>query len=146
MIEIFLLGISIALFLALVFLAKKFFSLKQDFEDLRFRKTSQSVKYGQLTEQFIPFIDSFPYDPQQFRFIGNPIDGVVFDDNAIVFCEFKTATSALSQRQREIKRLVEEKKVKWLEFRIDEAGTAAGFSHIKNNCPRSWLLRGFPEE
>lgn len=119
MFEIFLLGLSIALLLALIFLARAFFSQRHALEDLRFRKTSQSVKYGQLTEQFIPFIDSFPHDPQQFRFIGNPIDGVVFDDNAIVFCEFKTATSALSQKQREIKKLVEEKKVKWLEFRID---------------------------
>jgi predicted Holliday junction resolvase-like endonuclease len=119
MIEIFLLCLSIVLLLALVFLAKKFFSLKGELEDLRFRKASQSVKYGQLTEQFIPFIGSFPFDPQQFRFIGNPIDGIVFDDNAIVFCEFKAGSSGLSQRQRLIKQLVEEKKVKWLEFRID---------------------------
>lgn len=119
MFEIFLLGLSIALFLALIFLIKMVFSLRHALEDLRFRKNSQSVKYGQLTEQFIPFIDSFPFDPGQFRFIGNPIDGVLFDDNAIVFCEFKTASSALSQRQRRIKQLVEEKKVKWFEFRID---------------------------
>ena len=119
MFEFLLLSISIVLFLILIFLIKKVFSLKQTIEDLRFKKRSQAVKYGQLTEQFIPFIESFPYDPQQFRFLGNPIDGVLFDDDAIIFCEFKTASSQLNQRQKQIKRLVESKRVKWLEFRVD---------------------------
>ena len=117
--ETFLLVFSIALFLAIIFLIKKVFSLRQTIEDLRFKKRSQAVKYGQLTEQFIPFIESFPYDPQQFRFLGNPIDGVLFDEDAILFCEFKTGSSQLNQRQKQIKQLVENKKVKWLEFRVD---------------------------
>ncbi len=119
MFEFLLLGISIVLFLILIFLIKKVFSLRQTIEDLRFKKRSQAVKYGQLTEQFIPFIESFPYDPQQFRFLGNPIDGVLFDEDAIIFCEFKTASSQLNQRQKQIKQLVENKRIKWLEFRVD---------------------------
>ena len=119
MFEIFLLILSIVLFIILILLIKKVFSLRETIEDLRFKKRSQAVKYGQLTEQFIPFIESFPYDPQQFRFLGNPIDGVLFDESSIIFCEFKTASSQLNQKQKKIKQLVENKRIKWLEFRVD---------------------------
>jgi len=118
MFEIFLLGLSLALFLALIFLIKKVFSLREKLEDLRFSKRSQAVKYGKLTEQFIPFIESFPYNPEKFRFLGDPIDGVLFDEDKIVFCEFKAASSSLSPKQKRIKQIVKDKKVKWLEFRI----------------------------
>ncbi len=93
-------------------------ALKEDFEDLRFRKSSLAVKYGKMTEQFIPFVESFPYDPEKFRFLGNPIDGVLFDEDQIVFCEFKTGSSSLNEKQRKIKQLVNDKKITWLEFKI----------------------------
>ncbi len=118
MLEIFLFLVSVALFLALVFLIKKVFQLRQQVANLKFEKGSQAVKYGKLTEQFIPFIEDFPFDSAGFRFIGSPIDGIVFDENEIVFCEFKTASSALSQKQKKIKQMVKDKKVKWLEFRL----------------------------
>lgn len=118
MLEVFLLLLSVALFLALLFLIKKVFSLREELEELRFKKSSQAVKYGKLTEQFIPFVERFPFNPGEFRFIGNPIDGIVFDEEEIVFCEFKTASSSLNQNQRRIKQLVNNKRVKWLEFRI----------------------------
>jgi len=119
MLELILFGISIALFLALIFLIMKVFRLKEEIADLRFRKSSQAVKYGKLTEQFIPFIEQFPFNPEKFRFLGNPIDGLVFEDDEIVFCEFKTGSSSLNQNQKRAKQLVKDKKVKWLEFRID---------------------------
>jgi predicted Holliday junction resolvase-like endonuclease len=118
MLEVFLLLLSIALFLALLFLIRKVFSLREQVEDLRFKKSSQAVKYGKLTEQFIPFVEGFPYNPSNFRFIGNPIDGIVFDDEEIVFCEFKAGESSLNQNQKRVKQLVKNKRVEWLEFRI----------------------------
>jgi len=118
MLELILAFISIALFLALVFLFKKVLSLRDTIERLKFEKGSQSVKYGKMTEQFIPFMERFPFNPEQFRFLGSPIDGVLFDDEQIVFCEFKTGSSQLNQRQRQIKQLVKEKAVKWFEFRV----------------------------
>jgi len=118
MLELLLLLVSIALFLAVVFLIRKLLSLKRGFEQLLFEKNSQSVRYGKLTEQFVPFIESFPYEPASFRFIGNPIDGVVFGENEIVFCEFKAGNSSLNENQRRIRQLVESKKIKWLEFKL----------------------------
>ena len=118
MFEIILLGLLIVFFLALIFLINKVFSLRERIKDLKFEKSSQSVKYGKLTEQFIPFAETFPFNPEKFRFLGNPIDGIVFLENEIIFCEFKTGSSQLSQKQRQIKQLVNEKKVKWFEFGI----------------------------
>lgn len=76
-------------------------------ENLAYQKRSQSVKYGKLSEQFMPFLQQYPYDPHFFRFLGTPIDGIQFTDDAVVLVEFKTAGSQLSQKQRKIKQLVE---------------------------------------
>ncbi len=119
MYELILIGIIIVLVIALFFVLKMFFSLKNEIDDLRFSKKSQSVKYGQLTEQWIPFSDKYPYNPQNFRFIGKPIDGVSFEDDKIVFVEFKTNTSQLSEVQKKVRDLVEKKKVEWFELRVE---------------------------
>jgi predicted Holliday junction resolvase-like endonuclease len=81
------------------------------------KNTSAAVKHGKNMEQLLPFTASFPYDVRDFRFLGSPIDGVVFSDDAIVFVEFKTGKSRFSSRQKRIKELVTERKVKWLEMR-----------------------------
>ena len=118
MLELVLFGLSAALFLAVIFLITKVLSLQRELSELVFKKSSQAVKYGKLTEQFIPFSETFPFEPEKFRFLGNPIDGIVFSDDKIIFCEFKTASSGLSPKQRRIKQVVEAKRVEWLEFRI----------------------------
>lgn len=92
--------------------------MQEQLSELMFAKQSQSVKYGKLTEQWIPFSKEFPFDPQDFRFLGTPIDGITFDPEGITFIEFKTATSSLSEKQKRIKELVKKGKVDWLEFKI----------------------------
>ncbi len=114
------LSIVIILLIIIIFLiAKKMFSLEKAFEDLRFSKASQSVKYGQLTEQWIPFSKKFPYNSQNFRFIGKPIDGISFEDEKIVFVEFKTNKSHLNEAQKKVRELIEKKKVEWFELRAE---------------------------
>ena len=90
--------------------------LESQLNQLLFAKNSQSVKYGKLTEQFLPFSKEFPFNSENFRFIGSPIDGIVFENDRIIFCEFKSNESRLSQKQKSIKSLVEEKKIEWAEF------------------------------
>ena len=85
----------------------------------RFRNRSQSTKYGQLTEQFMPLLDSYPWNPSGFKFLGNPIDGIQFENDRIVLVEFKTASSKLSKTQREIKNLVASNKVEFREIRLE---------------------------
>ena len=78
----------------------------------------QSVKHGQMAEQFMPFMTEFPYDPQDFKFLGQPIDGVVFEDDRIVLIEFKTGKSNLSPSQRNIRQLAEKRKIEFDLIRI----------------------------
>ena len=85
---------------------------------------SQSVILGKVTEHLIPFQSSFPFNPKEARFIGSPIDIIVFDgiDNEdivnIHILEIKTGSSSLSKRQRLIRDAVMNKRVHWLEISI----------------------------
>ena len=92
--------------------------LKEEKRNLEEKKRSMSSLYGKTTEQFAPFMTKYPYNAGRFRFIGSPIDGVQFEDDKIIFVEIKTGNSKLSQDQKRIKRLVNEKKVEWLDFEI----------------------------
>lgn len=114
-----LLIIIAALLVVAYSLFRKIRALSLALEDLGFRKASQSVKYGKLTEQFLPFTDKFPFAPENFRFMGTPIDGVAFDEDKIYFCEFKASGSGLSAKQKNIKKQVQEKRVEWFEARLD---------------------------
>jgi predicted Holliday junction resolvase-like endonuclease len=73
---------------------------------VKFQKQSLSTKYGKITEQFLPFLDAFPHDPSGFRFIGSPIDGIQFEEDQIIFYEFKSGGSRLTQKQNQIKKII----------------------------------------
>ena len=107
----------------LIFLYRRkiaqYLQLELEHQDLAFKKQSQSTKYGKMTEQFLPFLDQYPYDEQAFRFIGSPIDGIQFTDDAIILVEFKSASARLTSSQRKIKKLVEDKKVYFEEYRLE---------------------------
>ena len=103
--------------LILVFLIRRYRSL---YLEEKHRKVSISVRHGKFLEHYIPWIKKiFPYRPERFRFIGNPIDGILFDDDRIVFMEFKTGKSSLNEIQKKIKSLVRAKKVEWKEIKTD---------------------------
>ena len=89
------------------------------YQELGFRKASLSSRYGKMTEQFMPFLKNYPYLPENFRFIGSPIDGIQFEDDKIVLIEFKTATSQMSEKQKHIAELTWQKKVEFKEIRIE---------------------------
>ena len=86
--------------------------------EVKSAKQSLSTRYGQISEQFMPFMGSYPFDSKQFKFLGNPIDGVQFEDDKIIFVEFKVNTSSLSQKQRNIRDLIKENKVFFKEIKI----------------------------
>ena len=56
------------------------------------------------------------HDSRGSCFLGSPIDGIQFEEDRIVFCEFKSNRSALSLNQRQIKQLVQARQVYWEEF------------------------------
>lgn len=119
MLEWIVTGIIIILVAICLFLYQRIRELSEYTNTLQFSKQSQSVKYGKMSENWIPLSEKFPYDKTKFRFLGNPIDGIAFLDDKIVFCEFKTNTSKLSHTQENIRDLVKNKKVEWNEFRVE---------------------------
>ncbi len=92
--------------------------LRRRLRELDFGKRSQSTRYGQITEQFAPFLAAWPWDPKGFRFLGTPVDGVQFNDDGVVFVEIKSADSRLNPLQRRIREHVEAGRVSWREVRI----------------------------
>lgn len=87
-------------------------------------KRSKSVITGQQAEQVAPFLPEFPYNPSDARFLGSPIDFVVFDGlskgklEEIVIVEVKTGKSGLTTRERAIKKAVREGRVSFKEIRL----------------------------
>ena len=90
---------------------------------LRSIRRSFDVKRGQIVEQLAPYLQNFPYDPKDVRFIGAPVDFVVFDglsggqDVSIVFVEVKSGKSGLNSNERRIREAIENKRVRFEVFR-----------------------------
>lgn len=87
-------------------------------EEMRIRRDaigkSEAVIKGKVTEHLTPFFPGFPYDPRDARFLGTPVDLIVFDGlsagslASIRFVEVKTGKSgALSKRERHVRECVE---------------------------------------
>ena len=79
------------------------------------------VNRGLIAEQFGPFtkkFDELGWDPQEFKFLGRPVDGVQFQDDEVIIVEIKTGAAQLNPKQRNIKRLIAEGKVRFEEIRF----------------------------
>ena len=85
---------------------------------------SASVILGKVTEHAIPFHAQFPFNPKDARFIGSPIDMIVFDGAEaedvvdVYILEIKTGESKLNKRQRLVKEAILNGRVHWREIRI----------------------------
>ena len=74
-----------------------------------------------ITGQIAPFTKKFGelgWDLQEFKFLGRPVDGVQFQDDEVIIVEFKTGAAQLTPRQRNIKKLIAEGKVRFEEIRF----------------------------
>ena len=96
---------------------KELNALQQLHEELLYNHRGMMIKHGMSFEQLFPFMNSYPYNPRNFRFIGTPIDGISFEDDKVVFIEFKTGKSTLSALQQKINDFILRKKVEWKEIR-----------------------------
>ncbi|QCS48676.1 hypothetical protein FEK30_04080 [Picosynechococcus sp. PCC 11901] len=119
---------------------------------------SRSVIKGKIAEQMAPLIPDFQYLPSDARFLGDPIDYIVFngytnirDNDAnvdgleIIILDIKTGKSQLSRMQQAIEKAVEEGRIAFETVRIDidscsefEASTNR---NIKNNSSESLIQK-----
>ena len=81
---------------------------------------SRAVLGGRFVEQLVPYLPEFKYDPTEARFIGSPVDLIVFpglasgDPHEIVIIEVKTSkTAQLTYQERRIRQLIEDGMVRW---------------------------------
>lgn len=81
---------------------------------------SRAVLKGKIGEQLAPLLPNFKHEPADARFIGSPVDYIVFDGykegepQKIVFLDVKTGKSReLTPIEKKIRKLVKEKKVEW---------------------------------
>ena len=92
-------------------------------------KHSRAVLSGQFSEQIAPYLPDFPYKPTEARFIGKPIDFVVFKGmdekkiDEVVFVEVKSGQSQLSGVERSLRNTLQNKNVSWHEYKVPEEVT-----------------------
>lgn len=85
---------------------------------------SRATLKGRIAEQMTPLLPEFiaKYEPADARFIGNPIDYVIFKNMTknnngndepieIVFLEVKTGSSNLTPRENKIKKAIEAQRI-----------------------------------
>ena len=88
---------------------------------------SLAVTAGKVHEQLVPYLPEFGFNPKDARFLGSPVDLVVFDGLAdgqvrrVVFLEVKTGGAPLTARERQVRQIIEAREVAWAELRLTRA-------------------------
>ncbi|MDD1715939.1 MAG: Holliday junction resolvase [Methanolinea sp.] len=99
-------------------------------EEERIRKDaarkSEAVIRGKISEHLAPYFPGFPYDARDARFMGTPVDFVVFQGlssgslEQIVFVEVKTGRrGSLSMREQQVRECVGKKRVAYEILHLD---------------------------
>jgi predicted Holliday junction resolvase-like endonuclease len=90
-------------------------------------RRSREVIHGKVTEHLIPYFPAFPWNPSDARFLGSPIDFIVFDGlsegkvREIVLVEVKSGvTKSLSQRERSVRQCTEKRSISFRVIHPDE--------------------------
>lgn len=67
-------------------------------------------------ERFDDLKKYYPYNLENFRFIGSPVDGIQFEDDRILFVRIAGPNTSRTTEQDRIRHLLEHGKVGWFEF------------------------------
>lgn len=97
---------------------------------------SRSTLKGKIAEQMAPYLPGFPYSAADARFIGSPVDFIVFDGYSgakdgngevvsVVLVEVKQGKGKLTRGESLIRRAVEEGRVSWRTITIHNEDTGA---------------------
>lgn len=86
-------------------------------------RRSLAVTAGKVHEQLVPYLPDFGFNPKDVRFLGSPVDLVVFDGlsagavQRVVFLEVKTGSAPLTEREKQVRNVIEARQVVWVELR-----------------------------
>ena len=90
---------------------------------------SLAVTAGKVHEQLVPYLPEFGFNPKDARFLGSPVDLVIFDGLAagdvkrVVFLEVKTGGAPLTTRERQVRDVIDAREVVWAELRLNRSVT-----------------------
>lgn len=90
---------------------------------------SLAVTAGKVHEQLVPYLPEFGFNPKDARFLGSPVDLVIFDGLAaghvrrVVFLEVKTGGATLTTRERQVRDVIDAREVVWAELRLNRGAT-----------------------
>lgn len=88
------------------------------------RKGSEATLRGKSAEHLAAVLPDFQFNTRDARFIGDPIDYLVFDGlkdgdlQRIVVVEVKTGKQGLSPNERAVRKAIEEGRVEFLLLRL----------------------------
>lgn len=83
------------------------------------RNKSIEVRTGQIMEKIVPFLEVFKHNPDNICHLGQPIDYICWEDDEIVIVEVKSGNAKMTSKQRAIKKLIEDKKVRFELIRLN---------------------------
>ena len=89
------------------------------------KQRSAAVQWGKTIEHFVPFMEEFPIPAEDVVFLGMPIDYVGFTNTGsktkceVHFVEVKSGSFFLMGKQKNIKKAIEEGRVRWHEVSVD---------------------------
>ena len=135
-----LVGFVVGLFIAYIwfqsridFEVQKYLQLNIDKIRQETLDRSRAVLKGKIGEQMAPLLSEFHYKPSDARFIGSPIDYVIFDgyteskdeggesEIRVVFMDVKKGEKAtLTKIQRRIRDAIEKKNVVWETLKLQD--------------------------
>lgn len=125
--------IVLILILYVLYLRKKSaFRIKKEIEERKEKirkdvlERSRASLKGQLSEQLAPFSGEFEFNASDARFLGSPVDYIIFDgvskgedEIKVIISDVKTGENAkLTPQQKKIKKAVDNNKVEWKTIRL----------------------------
>jgi len=88
-------------------------------------KQSRAVLGGLVSEQIAPLLPDFPFDPGDCRFIGKPVDFIVFKGmneqniSEVIFLEVKSGVSKnLNHQEKMLRDVIQAGRVRWAQFNV----------------------------
>lgn len=93
---------------------------------------SRAVIGGNFSEQLAPYLPDFPFDPTEVRFVGKPVDLVVFRGlssgqvSEVLFVEIKSGQSKLNRNELSVRDAVTQGRVSFVEYRVPHDLTRPG--------------------
>lgn len=121
---LFLVGVFIAYFIG-TYRRDRFWKGEIDSHRKDAIAKSRAVLGGHFSENLAPFLPDFPYSPTECRFVGKPVDFIVFkgmdgkEISEVVFVEVKSGNSKLSSQERKLKEAIDNKRISFEEYRVD---------------------------